>query len=312
MAKKTTTKKRPVTKQTRVRKLSRKDKKVVVLSTKQLPNSFIILGRACRHIWRNKGLFAGILLIFAVLYFLLVKGLATNFQLRDTRDLINEALGNEISTTEKSFTLFQALLGTTGSTAGEAASVYQTFLFVIISLVIIWALRQTFEGRTNVSIKNAFYKSMSPFITYIIIGLVMILQALPALLGIMFYGTVNSGGLAVGALEQIVWFVVMIFGIALSSYWLSSSLFASYIVTLPDMTPRTALRSARKLVRYRRLSVLRKFLFLPAFVLLCFAVIFLPLVLVLPVVAEVLFFILSIILILLGHTYFYELYRELL
>lgn len=303
---------RTATKPARIRKLTRRHKKKVVRSTKKLPSSFIILGRAMRHIWQNKKLFAGILLIFAFFYVLLVKGLANNFQLSETRDIIDETLGNEASGIEKSVTLFGALIGTSGATNGEAASVYQTFLFIIISLVIIWSLRQTYDGKSKVRLKDAFYRSMSPFITYIIVGMFIILQALPALIAVTLFGTVVSSGLAVGAVEQIIWFIVFIAGMALSTYWLSSSLFASYIVTLPDMQPRTALRSARKLVRYQRWSIIRKVLFLPLFVLLCFAVIFLPLVLALPIVAEVLFFILSISLILISHTYFYELYRELL
>jgi len=311
MAKQAKAKSAPKTKG-RVRNLTRKDKKQAVRATKKLPNSFVILGRSMRHIWRNKKLFAGILLVFAVFYLLLVKGLASNFQLSDTRRVIEETMGDEISTADKSLTLFETLLGTTGNTAGEAAGAYQTFLFVIFSLVIIWSLRQTFEGKARVKLKDAFYKSMSPFVTYCIVGFVILLQSLPALIGLTFYGAVAAEGLAVGTIEQAVWFVLMLGGLALSAYWISSSLFASYIVTLPDMTPLVALQTARKLVRYRRLNVIRKFLFLPLFILLSFAVIFLPLVLVLPLLAEILFFILSVSLILIGHTYFYVLYRELL
>jgi hypothetical protein len=78
------------------------------------------------------------------------------------------------------------------------------------------------------------------------------------------------------------------------------------------MTPLAALRSARKLVKYRRSSVLLRVVFLPIFVTVCFLVIFLPLVILLPLVAEILFAALSFVLIVLGHTYLYFLYRELL
>ncbi len=46
----------------------------------------------------------------------------------------------------------------------------------------------------------------------------------------------------------------------LTLIYVKSSLFALYIVTLPDMTPMKALRSARELARYRRWTVLRKIL----------------------------------------------------
>lgn len=298
----------------RIRKLKRKDKKKVIKSAKKLPGSFVLLGRTFQHIWRGKKLYAGIMLIFALGYVLLVKGLAFNFQVAETRDAINETLGNEIGTAEKATTLLGVLMGTSGTASGEAASVYQTFLFIMISLVIIWSLRQTFDGKTGpkITVKNAFYKSMTPLIPYVLVCMVIMLQALPALIGIGMYGTVTTSGLAVGAVEQILWFVGFILLLAVSIYLLSSSLFASYIVTLPDMKPLQALRSARKLVKFRRLVIIRKVLFLPLFILVSFAVIFLPMVLLLPIVAEILFFIMSILLILVMHTYFYLLYRELL
>ena len=55
-------------------------------------------------------------------------------------------------------------------------------------------------------------------------------------------------------------------------------MFALYIVTLPDMTPMKALRSARELVRYRRWTVLRKVLFLPLMLLVVAAIIMVPII----------------------------------
>jgi len=296
----------------RVRKLKRKDKKKFTRSTKKIPSSFSLLKKSCMHVWQHKKLFVGILLVFAIFYTILVKGFATQFKLSETSSLIDEALGDGIGTPEKALALVGSLFGTSAETSGEAASVYQLFLFIIVSLVIIWALRQTFEGTSKISVKDAYYKSMGPFITYCIVGIVIIIQCIPALLGLSLYSLVVSGGVAVGALENILWLIVLLAGLFASVYFLSSSLFASYIITLPNMTPLAALRSARKLVKYRRSSVLIRVVFLPIFVTVCFLVIFLPLVILLPLVAEILFAALSFVLIVLGHTYLYFLYRELL
>ncbi|MFZ1323921.1 MAG: hypothetical protein WAQ57_02040 [Candidatus Saccharimonadales bacterium] len=300
------------TQKARVRKLSRKHKKVVVKKNKKIPNSIYILRQSFGHIWQNKRVFAGILLIFAIFYVTLVKGLATEFKLDEASRTIDEVVGDGIGTPTKAVALLGTLFGTTGSTTGDAANVYQIVLFIIVSLAIIWTLRQTFDGRTKLRIRDAYFKSMSPFITYIVVSFIILVQCIPALVGILVYSLVAGGGLAVGAAEQVLWLSVLIGSILVSGYFISSSLFASYIVTLPNMTPLLSLRSAKKLVRYRRLSVLRKVLFLPIFVLLCFIIIFLPLVILVPVLAEILFAILSFSLILLGHTYFYVLYRELL
>jgi hypothetical protein len=93
---------------------------------------------------------------------------------------------------------------------------------------------------------------------------------------------------------------------------ISSSLFALYIVTLPDMTPMKALRSARELVRHRRWTVLRKILCLPLILLVAGAVIMLPIIIVLTPLAQWVFFLLTMLALVAAHAYMYTLYRELL
>lgn len=296
----------------RVRKLSYRAKKQVVRQNKKIPGSFRLLRMTVLHIWRNKKLFGGILLVYALLYILLVKGLAANFQLGETRNAIETALGDNLGKPELGLALMGALVGTTGNTAGASANVYQLLLFIIISLVIIWCLRQTFETKKDLRIRTAFYSSMYPFIPYILVWLVIALQFLPALAGLTIYGLVTANGIAVNAFEQIVWFLFLLSLTGWSVYMVSSSVFASYIVTLPGMTPMLALKKARALVKFRRFLILRKVLFLPLVVVLVMLLVFLPLVLYLTVLAEVLFLVFFLAALLFMHAYFYVLYREMM
>ena len=93
---------------------------------------------------------------------------------------------------------------------------------------------------------------------------------------------------------------------------ISSSIFALYIVTLPDMTPLKALRSARQLVRHRRWTVLRKILFLPILLIVVAAIVMLPIIIWTPPLAQWIFFVLTMFAIAAVHAYAYALYRELL
>ena len=93
---------------------------------------------------------------------------------------------------------------------------------------------------------------------------------------------------------------------------LCSSLFALYIVTLPDMTPMMALRSARQLVLSRRLNVLRKLAALPLFIIIVIILLVVPAIYFLPVVAPWLYFALTIMALVFLHAYLFTLYRELL
>jgi hypothetical protein len=208
--------------------------------------------------------------------------------------------------------LFGLLIGSTSRTNGESGSVYQLFLLLIISLALIWALRRTYEKPVKLRIRDSFYKGMYPFIPLLLVLLVIMLQLLPMLITSSLYGIVQSGALANNLAEKTAWLVLLLAGTGLTVYMLSASVFAIYIVTLPDMTPIRALRAARKLVKFRRVAVIRKILFLPLAILLAATLIFLPLVYVLPVAAEALYLVASIFLLGIIHSYGYALYRELL
>jgi hypothetical protein len=93
---------------------------------------------------------------------------------------------------------------------------------------------------------------------------------------------------------------------------ITSSLFALYIVTLPNMQPMKALRTARQLVRHRRMLVMRKLLFLPFIMLIISAVVTVPVILYATPIAEWLFFALTMIALAVFHSYIYVLYRELI
>jgi hypothetical protein len=104
-------------------------------------------------------------------------------------------------------------------------------------------------------------------------------------------------------------FVVLAFW---SIYMICSSIFALYIVTLPNMKPREALRSAKNLVHFRRWQVVRRLLFLPLFIIAAIGIIVVPLILYAKFLVVPAFFILSMLCIMYAHAYLYSLYKGLL
>jgi len=142
--------------------------------------------------------------------------------------------------------------------------------------------------------------------------LVVGLQLVPLGVGSALYSTVINNGIAVTVVEKIIWGLLFFVLAVLSLYMLSSSLFALYIVTLPDMTPFKALRSARELVRYRRWTVLRKIIFLPLGLLLLAAIVVVPVIIFITPAAQWVFFVCTMAGLALVHSYMYNLYRELL
>lgn len=294
----------------RVRKLTKKQTrakaKKEVKTRKPLPGSFRLTGRSYRIIRNNWQVLGGIVLVYLILNIVFASGLSgisSNFN-----DIKSDLNGNGIG---KAIGGFLGLVGSSGSSGSATGGTLQSVLFVLESLVIIWALRHLLSGQ-KFSVKQAWYSAMTPLIPFLLVIFVIIIQLLPVTIGAVVVGIVTQSVFVSAGLAEIISVIALIMLAIWSAYMVSSSIFAFYIVTLPQMQPRQALRSARDLVAFRRLLVLRKVLFLPIIILLAMAIIMVPLILWLTVVVPYVFYVLIMLAILFMHTYMYSLYRSLL
>jgi len=184
---------------------------------------------------------------------------------------------------------------------------------LITSLALIWSFRQLQAGKHSVlRVRDSFYKGMYPLIPVILVVIMISVQLIPLLVGSVLFSLVVANGIAVNAFEIGIWAAVLIATAFWSLRMITASIFAVYIVSLPDMTPMRALRSAKNLVEYRRLVVLRKVLFLPLLIMIPLGTIVLATIAIVPVLAQWVFFALSILILPVVHAYMYTLYRELL
>ena len=277
----------------------------------KLPSSWRILKKSLGVLYKNKRLFASLTAVYAVLTIALVRGLSNTTQLSATKQSL---ASNGEKGLAKGFGLVGTLLGSSNAGAQATATTYQTILVVIMSLVVIWALRQVYEihHAKRIPVKLAFYKSTGQLIPFVLVSIVISLQFIPAIIGGTVYATVINNSLAVTGFEHILWALLFFILTAWSLYMITPSVIAMYIVTLPDAQPRQSLRAAKGLVKHRRWTVLRKVLYFPLMLTLFMAVILLPVALWLTQIAEWLFFIIALASVSLIHSYFYTLYRELL
>lgn len=276
-----------------------------------LPNAWQLTKTASKILWQHRKLFIGITLIYGLLNLVLVRGLANTTDVSSLKDSLNQAFRGDLGSLASSLGVFAVLVGSAGNGSSQTAGAYQLFLGLVTSLAVIWALRQILADKP-LRIRDAYYRGMYPLIPFILVLIIIGLQLLPLLIGSTLYSVVITNGIAVTVIEKLLCAAIFIALALLSLYWLSSSIFALYIVTLPDMTPLQAIRSARDLVRGRRWSVLRKLLFLPVMLLVAAAVIMVPIILVLTPAAQWIFFILTMFGLVAIHAYIYTFYRELL
>jgi hypothetical protein len=275
-----------------------------------VPGAFKLLRRAVGILARNWKLFLLVSLIYGLLNFVLVQGFSAQ-NLGDIKDSIGDAGGGSLSWAIQGTSMFAYLLSTAGTGSNPGASVYQVMMQVVVSLAIIWALRQLYAGR-KVRVRDGFYQGVYPLVPFLLVLVVIVLQAIPAALGIWLYSIVNSNGIAASSVEQILWAIVAFLAILLSLYWICASIMALYVVSLPNMTPLAALRSAAQLVRFRRWAVLRKLLFLPVVLLLAGAFVLIPVILLSTTVAPWVFLVVAMFALPIVHSYLYALYRSLL
>lgn len=278
----------------------------------RLPNSFVLMKNTLRLCWQWRWLLLGIAAVYALMNLILLGGVRAATDLSSIRDVLNEHSGGGAARLGTGIALYTLVVSDANNQFGNALGTYQLISLIITSLAVIWMLRQLMAGVTRLRIRDGFYKGMYPLVPVILVLLVIVLQLLPLVIGASLYALLTSNDIVVGLLEKILWLIPLVLGLAITAYWLTSSLIAAYIVTLPDMTPLKALRSARGLVRYRRWPVLRRLLFLPLVLLMVSVLIMLPVVLTITSAAPWFFFVLSSIGIVLVHAYMYNLYRELL
>lgn len=304
---------RPAAAGGRVRKLTKKQSrakaKKMVKARQPLPGAFRLSWRAAlifRQHWRTLG---GIVLVYLILNIFFASGISNVSSAFST--IKSDLQANNGHNLAKAAGGFASLVGSAGASGSSTGSTLQSVLFVIESLVIIWALRHLLSGQL-VSVKQAYYKSMSPLIPFLLVIFVIIIQLLPMTIGAAVFAAIVTSVFPGTALASLLSAIALILLAIWSLYMISSSIFALYIVTLPDMQPRQALRSAKDLVSFRRLIVVRRILFLPLLIFVVMGLVIVPLILLASAIVPAVFYILSMLAILFVHAYLYSLYRGML
>ena len=198
-----------------------------------------------------------------------------------------------------------------GPLSSQTTSLLQLLIVILGSLVIIWALRHLLAAK-SISVKQAYYQSMTPLIPFVLVLAVIFIQLLPPTLGAAIINAIVATVVNSTGLLTVIFILIFTLLALWSVYMISSSIFALYIVTLPEMQPLQALRSAKNLVKYRRWQILRRLIFLPLLLVIAGAILIAPFVLYVPFLAVPLFYILGVAALLFAHTYIYSLYRSLI
>lgn len=225
------------------------------------------------------------LFIKFIVFYSAMTGLVIGIMSQESYQLLNETIQNlgttlfngQVGGLGQNLAIFTGVLaGTFNGSLTEAQQVYGGLLFILGWLTAVWLLRQILAGTKSLRLRDGLYSSGSPLISTFLVLMVLFVQIIPFALAVMGYVAAESVNIFDDTLFTTLFWVVELILMTLSLYWITSSLLALVIVTLPGMYPIKALKLASDLVTSRRVRILYRLGWLVFTLLLVWLIVLLP------------------------------------
>ncbi len=249
----------------------------------RLPGYWAFTNEVRRTLLAHKKIFLGLALLYGILTVALI-GMAsqdTYAQLSETlRETGSQIMGGDLGKIgDAGLLLTTALNGSLNTAPTDLQRFYAVLLALLIWLTTVWLLRAVVAGRKP-KLRDGLYNAGAPFISTFLVGCIMALQLLPVALAAIAFGAATNSGLLNGGIEAMLFWVGASLLAALSLYWISSTLIALVVVTLPGMYPLQAIKTAGDLVIGRRVRILLRLVWMACITLGLWAVVMIPIILV--------------------------------
>lgn len=193
----------------------------------------------------------------------------------DVKLALNLFDASSLSLWEEAFVLFGGFITSQATSIPQDSLVVLNVLGLIMWLSFIWVARYSYARKTT-TVREAVYTSGAAFVPFALLLLLLVIQLLPALAASLIFSSMTGGGFTQTVLETVLFALLGLLLLVLSLYFIVSTVVALQVVALPGMYPWRALRNARKLVAGRRFAVMRKIVMAPVVVLVAWALIFIP------------------------------------
>lgn len=266
-----------------------------------------------QFIWLHRLKMLTFSLFYAAAYLVLVKGFnGFTLDVDGIKGSIPSLSSGYVEFLLSLASVYASLIASFAKTSNEAANFFQASIVIVSSLAFIWLLRKLHSKDAGATVKQAFYLGSQPLVPFVLVLLILVLQLLPAGFGGLLLATAQSGGALGGSGEVAAFSLVALLLLVLSTYLITGSFFALYIVTLPGTDPIVAVRSSLHLLRVHRWHIVWRLFVFMFWMLLIGLVLSAPSILWLPKYVEVIFFMLGMLTFVVTHTYVYKLYRSML
>lgn len=246
-----------------------------------MPGYWSFTNQVRQVLWQNKWLFTKFILLYSTLSFLIVGLLSQeNYELLDAtvNSLGGDVIAGELSGLVQNIAVFAGIMtGAFTQGLSEVQQAYSALLLLIGWLTVVWLLRHIFASHKNIKLRDGLYNALAPMLSTMLIGFILLLQLLPFAFAMLAYVTAETTGLFEDPPLAVLFWTIDVLLIVLSLYWVSATLIALVVVTLPGMYPIKAIKAANDMIVGRRLRVLYRFVWLALTIVAAWMLVLLPL-----------------------------------
>lgn len=235
-----------------------------------------------RTLWRYRATFSVLIAMYAVLSGALV-GLASQSMYSQLSELLRSTggeifQGNAGKVGEAGILLVTGLSGGINANLTEAQQLMSIILILFTWLTTVWLLRAFLAGHTP-RFRDGLYNSGAPVVPTFLLSLLLLVQLIPAAIAAIGISAATPTGLINQGIEAMLFWTVVLLLMVLSVYFITGTLFALIVVTLPGMYPLRALKTANELVIGRRVRIMLRILWVGATILVALALTLIPIIL---------------------------------
>lgn len=246
-----------------------------------LPGYVAFTSEVLQTLRAHKSVFIRLVLLYGFMLFAL-GGVTSQATYTEINDLLNESrqdlTKNGFNTVGQAGLLLLSTYATGPGTLSADQQLYLGFFLLLVWLTTVWLLRE-FKLKRRPLLRDGLYNAGAPILSSLVLCFILLFQLLPIGIMAIVYGALTSVGLATSGFGAMLFWVLAIAIIALSFYWATSTLIALVVVTLPGMYPFKALKASGDLVIGRRLRILYRLLWIQLLIILAWAIIMIPLIL---------------------------------
>lgn len=247
-----------------------------------LPSNIFFTAEVFGIMRRNKRAFATFILIYVLMYTVLA-GISSQDGYKtlteDIKSVGSSVVGGDFDKATQTVILFgTAITGGLNDPLSEAQQVYIGLLGIFTWLSVVWYIRHKMAG-AKINIRDALYNSGAPFLSTAVLAVVLLFQIFPGAAAVGVYAVMLATGTVQSGVESMMFAIAAGLFVVLSLYWITSTLLAMVIVTLPGTYPFRALSLAGDVVIGRRVSIIIRSIWMAFVLLLVWAFVLIPIIL---------------------------------